>query len=253
MCSEIGIRCETFTFPDDVSEEELIQAIQNLNNSKDFHGTMIEMPLPSHLKASTERIINSISPEKDVDGLTNDNLDKLQNSMTPHHVACTPAACLHILKQNGIKVKENQCLIVNQSRVVGLPLASLLMKEGAKLSSCTGYDPNLQEYVKKADIILTAIGCPDIIKSEWIKPGAIVIDIGINVIESEGQQRVVGDIDFHDVAPKAQLITPVPGGVGPLTVMMLMKNVINGWARMTNNKILEDEIIAWNPQSIKSI
>ena len=123
---------------------------------------------------------------------------------------------------------------MNRSRVVGLPLSTLLMKNGATLINCTTQTPNLDEHISQGDIILTAIGKHNIIKAEWIKPGAVVLDIGINVIEAYGEKRVVGDINFADAVNRAGLITPVPGGVGPLTVMMLMKNVISGWARSCN-------------------
>jgi methylenetetrahydrofolate dehydrogenase (NADP+)/methenyltetrahydrofolate cyclohydrolase/formyltetrahydrofolate synthetase len=241
-CCELGINCMPIEFPEDVTESQLVEAIQTLNNNSHVHGTLVQLPLPVHLRSNQQKILDKIAPEKDVDGLTNENLSRLfLDQNLPHHIACTPSACLHILRECNIDISGKKCVIVNRSRVVGLPLSTLLFNNGASLVNTTFNSPELATLIQQGDIILTAIGKHNSIKAEWIKPGAVVIDIGISVVEEKGERKIVGDISFLEAVERCSLITPVPGGVGPLTVMMLMKNVISGWARTNKLSFMPSE------------
>jgi len=173
-----------------------------------------KLPLPESLHSSTGKIINHVIPEKDVDGISDVSIKSLlTNYKDALNIPCTPAACLHILKEYNIDLTGKHCVVINRSRVVGLPLWQMLMQENATVTVCHSYTKNIGDIIKQGDIIFSAIGKPHQIKSEWIKPGAVVLDIGTTFVRHENEQKITGDLHFHEVVNKAKLITPVPGGV----------------------------------------
>jgi 5,10-methylene-tetrahydrofolate dehydrogenase/Methenyl tetrahydrofolate cyclohydrolase len=204
----------------EVDEKNLIELIKNLNENERVHGILVQLPLPP--KFNTERIINQIDPLKDVDGLTSYNLGNLMHGKE-EIVACTPKAIIDILECNKIDVEGKEVTIVNNSIVVGKPLAMMLTRRFATVSICHVKTRNLEEYTKKSEILITATGVAYLIKNEMVKDEAIVIDAGISRVNN----MVKGDVDFENVKNKCKLITPVPGGVGPVTVAMVVKNLIN--------------------------
>lgn len=236
-CTDLGINHFTYQFPDNIDEATILNAIDEINSRNDIHGLIVQLPLPESLSSATHRIINHVLPAKDVDGISDRSITSLlANYKQALNIPCTPAACLYILKEHGIQLQGKHCVVINRSRVVGLPLWQMLLQEDATVTVCHSYTKNMAEILSEADIIFSAIGRPHNIKSEWIKPGAVVLDIGTTFVRYEGEQKITGDIHFHEVVHKAGLITPVPGGVGPLTVSMLIKNVIKSWARTNNIK-----------------
>jgi len=204
----------------EVDEKNLIELIKNLNENERVHGILVQLPLPP--KFNTERIINQIDPLKDVDGLTSYNLGNLMHGKE-EIAACTPKAIIDILECNKIDVEGKEVTIVNNSIVVGKPLAMMLTRRFATVSICHVKTRNLEEYTKKSEILITATGVAYLIKNEMVKDEAIVIDAGISRVNN----MVKGDVDFENVKNKCKLITPVPGGVGPVTVAMVVKNLIN--------------------------
>jgi methylenetetrahydrofolate dehydrogenase (NADP+)/methenyltetrahydrofolate cyclohydrolase len=204
----------------EADEKNLIELIKNLNENERVHGILIQLPLPP--KFNTERIINQIDPLKDVDGLTSYNLGNLMHGKE-EIAACTPKAIIDILECNKIDVEGKEVTIVNNSIVVGKPLAMMLTRRFATVSICHVKTRNLEEYTKKSEILITATGVANLIKNEMVKDEAIVIDAGISRVNN----MVKGDVDFENVKNKCKLITPVPGGVGPVTVAMVVKNLIN--------------------------
>jgi len=204
----------------EADEKNLIELIKNLNENERVHGILVQLPLPP--KFNTERIINQIDPLKDVDGLTSYNLGNLMHGKE-EIAACTPKAIIDILECNKIDVEGKEVTIVNNSIVVGKPLAMMLTRRFATVSICHVKTRNLEEYTKKSEILITATGVAYLIKNEMVKDEAIVIDAGISRVNN----MVKGDVDFENVKNKCKLITPVPGGVGPVTVAMVVKNLIN--------------------------
>jgi 5,10-methylene-tetrahydrofolate dehydrogenase/Methenyl tetrahydrofolate cyclohydrolase len=204
----------------EADEKNLIELIKNLNENERVHGILVQLPLPP--KFNTERIINQIDPLKDVDGLTSYNLGNLMHGKE-EIAACTPKAIIDILECNKIDVEGKEVTIVNNSIVVGKPLAMMLTRRFATVSICHVKTRNLEEYTKKSEILITATGVANLIKNEMVKDEAIVIDAGISRVNN----MVKGDVDFENVKNKCKLITPVPGGVGPVTVAMVVKNLIN--------------------------
>ena len=204
----------------EADEKNLIELIKNLNENERVNGILVQLPLPP--KFNTERIINQIDPLKDVDGLTSYNLGNLMHG-NEEIAACTPKAIIDILECNKIDVEAKEVTIVNNSIVVGKPLAMMLTRRFATVSICHVKTRNLEEYTKKSEILITATGVANLIKNEMVKDEAIVIDAGISRVNN----MVKGDVDFENVKNKCKLITPVPGGVGPVTVAMVVKNLIN--------------------------
>lgn len=227
-CQEIGFYSEVHKLPANTSETELINLIKNLNISDKIHGIIVQLPLPDHIKEET--VINTILPEKDVDGFTYINAGKLftgNNGLLP----CTPAGCIELIKSTGVEIKGKEAVIVGRSNIVGKPMAILLMQEHATITVCHSKTKNLNEVTKKADILIAAIGRAKMIKTDMIKEGAIVIDVGMNKDENG---KLCGDVDFEHVKEKASFITPVPGGVGPMTRAMLMKNTLDAYLIKNN-------------------
>lgn len=219
-CEDIGIKSFAYKLPESISQKELIKLIDDLNNDKNVHGILVQLPLPKHL--NEKEVMNRISPAKDVDGFGPDALGKLVLD-EPGFVACTPHGAIKMLEAYGIDPKGKHAVVVGRSVIVGKPLALLLLRKHATVTICHSKTPDLKEECLRADILCVAIGKAKTITGDMIKEGATVIDIGINVTP-EG--KIVGDVDFEPAKERAGYITPVPGGAGPMTIAMLMYNTV---------------------------
>lgn len=228
-CARIGIGNEPYELPEDVSEEELLSLVRKLNQKKEVHGILVQFPLPKGL--SQAKVIEAISPEKDVDGLHPINLGKLLggNEEMP---ACTPSGVIALLEWSGVGIAGKRAVVIGRSIIVGKPLAALLLNRNATVTVCHSKTENLAEITGQADILCVAIGKPRMITKEMVKPGATVIDVGINRIEG----KIIGDVDFDSVKEVAGKITPVPGGVGPMTIAMLLRNTVVACERSTKGE-----------------
>ncbi len=222
--AEVGIVSQFHHLDEDISQAELLNIIEKLNNDDEVNGIIVQLPLPEHL--DTHRIIDSISPLKDVDGFHPLNTGKLQNNEKPYFIAATPLGIMDLLKKVCPDLSGKNAVIIGASLIVGRPLATLLLNQDCTVSVTHSKTEDISEYTKKADIIVAACGVANLVKSEWIKEGAILIDVGINRLENG---KICGDIDFNDVFEKAKAITPVPGGVGPMTIAMLLKNTVEAY------------------------
>ena len=221
-----GLNCKNllYRFPDTISEEELIQEIHKLNNDKNINGVLVQLPLTKQI--NEEHVLDEISPEKDVDCFTLKNVGKLWTAKK-HDISlknCTPAAVIELLKRSKVNLDGANVVIVGRSNIVGKPLAGLLLLENATVTICHSHTKNLAQICSNADILIAAIGSPKFFNKNFVKQGATVIDVGINRLLDN---KTCGDVDFEDVKDKVDLITPVPGGVGPMTVMMVLINLIN--------------------------
>ncbi len=222
MCETIGYLYEHITLEENVTTEELLKIITNLNNDTSVTGVLVQMPLPKTLDANL--IQNTISHLKDVDGLTDINAGKLTHGKEALY-PCTPYGVMELLKQYNVNIEGKNVVIVGRSILVGKPLASLMLNAGATVEVCHSKTVNLKEHTKRADILVVAVGKPHLITSDMVKEDAVVIDVGINRLET----GLCGDVDYENVKEVASLITPVPGGVGPMTVAMLAKNVYKAY------------------------
>jgi methylenetetrahydrofolate dehydrogenase (NADP+)/methenyltetrahydrofolate cyclohydrolase len=227
---KIGIDAETREIPADVSQEELEATIDALGQDPTVHGILVQLPLPDGLDA--ERVVRRIPPAKDVDGLHPVNVGELARG-APRFAPCTPAGVLELLERNAVDVRGKHVVIVGRSNLVGRPLASLLLLKGprgdATVTVCHSRSENMAEIVRSGDVVVAAVGRPDTVTADMVKPGAVVVDVGINRIDdptTEKGSRLVGDVDFEAVQEIASWITPVPGGVGPMTVAMLLANTV---------------------------
>jgi methylenetetrahydrofolate dehydrogenase (NADP+)/methenyltetrahydrofolate cyclohydrolase len=219
-CEEVGIYSEVLRFPSSITQDELIKKIEELNVRDDIHGILVQLPLPEHI--DEQAVIDQINEDKDVDGFTPINVGNLviqDEGLIP----CTPYGIIQLIKQTGTEIAGKHAVVVGRSNIVGKPVAMLLLHENATVSICHSRTHNLQEITRLADILIVAVGKAKFITKEYVKPGALVIDVGINRIEN-GQ--LVGDVDFEGVKNIASFITPVPGGVGPMTITMLLHNTV---------------------------
>lgn len=219
-CDELGIFSEEFYFPEDTSEKEIIDLIEKLNQDKKINGILVQLPLPSHI--NQKNITESILPEKDVDAFHSSTIGNLLTNHTKL-LPCTPAGIIEIFHRENISLVGKHCVIIGRSNIVGKPLAFMLINEDATVTICHSKTKNLSEICKNADIIVCAVGKAKFLNRNMIKKGAVIIDVGINRDENG---KICGDVDFDDVKNIASAITPVPGGVGPMTIAMLMKNTI---------------------------
>ena len=219
-CEYIGINSFEYRLPEDTKEAELLEMIEKLNNDNTVSGILCQLPVPKHI--NEEAIINAINPKKDVDAFHPVNVGKI---MTGNYdfVPCTPAGVMELIKESGIDVCGKECVVVGRSNIVGKPMSMLLLHENGTVTVCHSRTQNLKEKTKSADILVAAVGVPNFITGDMIKPGAVVIDVGINRI---APKTLVGDVDFESAKEVAGAITPVPGGVGPMTIAMLMKNTL---------------------------
>lgn len=222
--SEAGMASFSHKLPDTTSEAELLDLVDRLNRDNAVDGILVQLPLPPQIDAS--RVIAAIDPAKDVDGFHPMNAGRLATGLEAL-VPCTPYGCLYLLKQELGSVAGKEAVVIGRSNIVGKPMALLLIGESATVTVAHSRTKDLPEVVRRADIVVAAVGRPEMIKGDWIKPGATVIDVGINRVPTEdGKSRLVGDIDFAGASEQAAAITPVPGGVGPMTIAMLLRNTI---------------------------
>lgn len=219
-CEEIGIKNMTINLPNDVSEQELLQTIDELNINPEVSGILVQLPLPDHI--DEHRVMNCIAPEKDVDGFHPVNVDALYTSKHNGIYPCTPKGIIHLLNENDIQIAGKNAVVIGRSNIVGLPIAKLLLDNNATVTVCHSRTKDLAKITSEADILIVAIGKPKFVKADMVKPGAVVIDVGVNRVDG----KLVGDVDFDNVEYRTNAITPVPGGVGPMTITCLMENTI---------------------------
>lgn len=219
-CAYIGIESRSYELPQDTSEEILISLVEQLNADDQVHGILVQLPLPSHINEDT--IIKTIAPMKDVDGFHPESVGRLCIG-EEGFISCTPYGIIELLKRTGISIEGKECVVVGRSNIVGKPMAILLLRENGTVTVTHSKTKNLPEVTSRADILIAAIGKPKFITSKYIKKGAVVIDVGMH---RDAQNKLCGDVDFDDVKEKVSAITPVPGGVGPMTIAMLMKNCV---------------------------
>lgn len=219
-CEYIGIRSLAYELPEETTEEELLNLVRDLNAREDVHGILVQLPLPAHI--NEDKVIQTISPLKDVDGFHPQSVGALSIGQKGF-VSCTPAGVIELLKRSGVEIEGKECVIVGRSNIVGKPMALLMLRENATVTICHSRTKDLKEVTKRADILIVAIGKPKFINESYVKDGAVVIDVGIHRDENN---KLCGDVDFASVEPKVSAITPVPGGVGPMTIAMLMNNCV---------------------------
>ncbi|WP_025264343.1 bifunctional methylenetetrahydrofolate dehydrogenase/methenyltetrahydrofolate cyclohydrolase FolD [Wolbachia endosymbiont of Onchocerca volvulus] len=220
----IGISSETIVLSDNISEDKLITKINELNTDLSVHGILVQLPLPSHI--NTSRVINIINVEKDVDGFHDENVGRLVKGEKNCLIPCTPKGCLYLIKSIEKNLSSKNAVVIGRSNIVGKPMFHLLLQEDCTVTILHSQSRNLAKYCSRADIIVAAVGKPRFVQKDWIKKSAIVIDVGINSVNTEGQPSLIGDVDFDGIKEKAKAITPVPGGVGPMTIAFLMVNTI---------------------------
>ncbi len=217
-CAYVGIGSVSYELPDETTQEELLTLIRELNQKKEINGILVQLPLPSHIDEDT--VIRAIDPKKDVDGFHPQSVGALCIGQ-PGFLSCTPAGIIQLLKRSGIEIEGKECVVLGRSNIVGKPMAILLLRENATVTVAHSRTRNLKEVIKRADILIAAVGKTKMITSDYIKEGAVVIDVGINRDENG---KLCGDVDFESVEPLCSAITPVPGGVGPMTIAMLLNN-----------------------------
>lgn len=219
-CGELGIYSEEYALPAETTEAELLELVERLNHKNDINGILVQLPLPKHINEET--IINAISPKKDVDAFHPVNVGKIMIG-NYDFVPCTPAGVMELIHESGISVEGKECVVVGRSNIVGKPQAMLLLHENGTVTICHSRTKNLAEITKKADILVAAVGKANFITADMVKEGAVIIDVGMNRLPDK---KLVGDVDFTACEKLAGAITPVPGGVGPMTIAMLMKNTV---------------------------
>ncbi|HWS23498.1 MAG TPA: bifunctional methylenetetrahydrofolate dehydrogenase/methenyltetrahydrofolate cyclohydrolase FolD [Anaerolineales bacterium] len=227
-CQELGMGSVNHPLPSDISQEDLENLIRQLNADPNVNGILVQLPLPSHL--DEEKVLQLISIEKDVDGFSPLNIGRLaQKGREPLFVPCTPDGSIYLLEQAGVKIEGANAVVLGRSNIVGMPAALLLISKNATVTVCHSRTKDLPNVIRQADILIAAIGRAEMVKGDWIKPGAAIIDVGINskpdATKKKGY-RLVGDVEYDSCAEVAGFITPVPGGVGPMTIAMLMKNTL---------------------------
>jgi len=236
---EAGMKSDTFNMPADSSHDAVMAKVEELNQDSSVHGILVQLPLPDQV--DTDAIINAISPDKDVDGFHTLNVGRL-NSGQDAMVPCTPVGCMIMLKEVIGDLSGKQAIVVGRSNIVGKPMAALLLKENCTVTIAHSRTKDLAAECRRADIVIAAVGRARIVKGDWIKPGAVVIDVGINRIKDASTKsgtRLVGDVDYDEAAAVASAITPVPGGVGPMTIACLLKNTVTAACRQAG--VLEPE------------
>lgn len=219
-CAYVGIESLAYELPEETTQEELLSLIRDLNQKDEVNGILVQLPLPEHI--DEDAVIGAIAPEKDVDGFHPQSVGALCIGQ-PGFVSCTPAGIIELLKRSGIEIAGKECVVIGRSNIVGKPMAILLLRENGTVTVAHSRTKNLQEVTKRADILVAAVGKPKMITKDYVKEGAVVIDVGIHRNETG---KLCGDVDYEDVAPVCSAITPVPGGVGPMTIAMLMYNCV---------------------------
>ena len=219
-CEEVGFYSDTYTLAESTTEKELLDLIEILNLRKDIHGILVQSPVPKHINPDT--VINAILPEKDVDCFHPENVGKLMTG-NPRFLPCTPAGVVELIKRSGVDIAGKECVVVGRSNIVGKPQAIMLLAENGTVTVCHSRTKNLAEVTRRADILVVAIGKSEFITGDMVKPGAVVLDVGMN---RNAEGKLTGDVNFAQVSEVASLITPVPGGVGPMTITMLLQNTV---------------------------
>jgi methylenetetrahydrofolate dehydrogenase (NADP+) / methenyltetrahydrofolate cyclohydrolase len=229
-CNATGIEWEQFDYEVDVEEETIIKKIEELNKDETIHGILVQLPLPNHIYVP--KVLKAIAPQKDVDGFTAYNIGKMFLDKEFEHLApCTPRGVIRLLEYYGIDFKGKEVVMVGHSNIVGKPLGTMLLNRDATVTTCHIHTKNITNHTKRADILCVAVGKPDLIKANMVKDGVIIVDIGINKLKTG---KLCGDVSFGSVSKKAEYITPVPGGVGPMTVACLMENTVIAAKRINN-------------------
>jgi 5,10-methylene-tetrahydrofolate dehydrogenase/methenyl tetrahydrofolate cyclohydrolase len=239
-CAAAGIASTGYDFEDTVTEEELLATVDKLNKDPAVNGILIQLPLPSNL--DQDKILNAVDPKKDVDGLHPVNVANLtlytgSALEAPFSIPCTPLGCLVLLDKSGVELRGKSCAVIGRSHLVGIPMARLLLGRDATVTICHSKTTDIEGVVKQADVVVAAVGRAGLVKGSWIKPGAVVIDVGINSVDIVPTKpggktyKLVGDVDFESAAAVASQITPVPGGVGPMTIAMLLSNTLASFER----------------------
>lgn len=229
-CIAAGIYSKKILLDDSVSEEELLNTIEELNNDESIHGILVQLPIPKHI--NTAKVLETILPSKDVDGFHEYNVGKLVTG-NQTLVPCTPLGVMRMLKEYGINPEGLDACVLGRSNIVGKPMMSLLLNAGATVTVCHSKTKDLKAHTLRADLLVVGIGRPNMVTADMVKEGAIVIDVGINRLESG---KLTGDVDYQSVAPKCSYITPVPGGVGPMTIAMLLENTLSAAKLIAKNK-----------------
>ncbi len=244
-CEEIGIRSIGVDLPAHITQEDLMARVRALDADDSIHGVLVQLPLPPHI--DEQSVLNCISQAKDVDGLHPLNVANLAYTKTnapgksawsfdslDFHVSCTPQGCIELLDRSGIVIEGKNAVVLGRSNIVGVPVALLLMQRNATVTIAHSRTQNVEEVIKRADIVVAAVGRAEMVQGSWLKPGCVVIDVGINSMDDTSKPtgyRLVGDVHYESCAEVASMITPVPGGVGPMTIAMLMRNTVNGARR----------------------
>ncbi|XP_020596638.1 bifunctional protein FolD 4, chloroplastic-like isoform X2 [Phalaenopsis equestris] len=233
-CEDVGIASYEANLPEDCSEEEVIEHISQFNTNPSVHGILVQLPLPRHMHE--EKILNAVIIEKDVDGFHPLNIGRLaMQGRDPLFVPCTPKGCIELLRRYEIEIKGKRAVVIGRSNIVGMPAALLLQRANATVTMVHSYTKNPEEITKQADIVISAAGVANLVRGSWLKPGAVVIDVGINPVddpESARGYRLVGDVCFDEASEVVSAITPVPGGVGPMTIAMLLSNTLSSAKRL---------------------
>ena len=222
-CEKVGFHSETIRLDENITEENLLLEIEKLNNNSNIDGILVQLPIPKHIDGL--KIINAISAEKDVDGFHTTNIGKMMIGDETGFLPCTPAGVVHMFEEYNINLEGKDVLVIGQSNIVGKPMTLLLIKKRATVQVCNSKTKNLSEKLQKADVVVAAAGSPKLIKAIDVKEDVVVIDVGINRVDG----KLCGDVDFEEVSKKASFITPVPGGVGPMTIAMLIKNTFKSY------------------------
>lgn len=220
-CVYIGVESLAYELPEETTEQELVDLVEKLNQDDEVNGILVQLPLPKHI--NEEKIIQTISPKKDVDGFHMQNVGALCVG-SKGYVSCTPLGIIELLKRSGIEIAGKRCVVLGRSNIVGKPMSLLLLRENGTVTVCHSRTQDLKEITKQADILVVAIGKPKFVDETFVKEGAVVIDVGIH---RNPENKLCGDVDFEKVAPHTSAITPVPGGVGPMTIAMLMNNCVS--------------------------
>lgn len=228
-CADLGFYSRKIELPAETTQDELLRVVRELNEDSAIHGILVQSPPPKHI--DEEAVIRAIDPRKDVDGFHPENVAKLALEDPSGFVPCTPAGCMKLLEVSGLATSGAEAVIVGRSMIVGKPMALLLVSKQANATVTIAHSrsKDLPAICRRADILVAAVGRPEMVKADWVKPGAVVIDVGINRVEDTSKKsgyRLTGDVDYAEVAPRCAAITPVPGGVGPMTIAMLMKNTL---------------------------
>lgn len=227
-CEQTGLDSLHLELPEDISEAGLVAVVERLNDDATVHGILVQLPLPAAIRPAA--VAAAIHPDKDVDGLHPENAGKLLAGQ-PAHYPCTPLGCLEILDRYGVEIEGARAIVLGRSEIVGKPVALLLLHRHATVTLCHSRTRNLPAVAREADILIAAVGRPRMVEGSWVKPGAAVIDVGINRVEG----KLVGDVDFEAASQQARVITPVPGGVGPLTITMLLRNTLRAFETQTSS------------------